>query len=283
MFPTFDPPKAFADKRVPITRDQGALVGPGLAYTTLAENEDPKELTVTVHAISLADGTERWKAPTPIQYHSGLISRRSDCLRLTTGPGPLRLVWAGVRRIEGAGTQQDRFELSVGALDAATGQPRWTGDVRVNNLYAAVVTPGLAHLVENAIFGSKALLVSTTDGTVKATLPDSKECSPATPDIVVCRGYDQVMALNLSGTVLWSLPDEPAGRISPSVTAVYGGLVYGQANGGIILDARTGKDLVTGPEVGPGRHRARLRHQPGQYRRPHQPSRHRLTGCRYPS
>lgn len=334
--PVFDPPKAFAEEDVRITQDEDAVVGPELAYTTMAEGEEhtgPTEPTVTVHAISLADGTERWTAPTPIEHR---IGSGAD-LRLAAGPGPLRLVWAGVHRLDGSGTQQDRFELAVGTIDAstgrpawslalpltgdnaedtevtivgaddahvvvaasqpidapisgavvdvragtitatppefrpigldgqtvvglrstgglsvvaegidiATGQPRWTGNVRVEDLYAAVVTAGLAHFVEDDLHNSTSLLVNTADGTVRAKLPDSEECSAAAPDVVVCVGFDHVTALDPAGTVLWSLPDEAAGRIRPAVTAVHSGLVYGNANGGVILDARTGKDLAT--------------------------------------
>lgn len=336
----FDPPKAFVDKGVRITRDHGALVGPELAYTPVVESEDtgPSEPTLAVQALSLADGEKRWEAPTPVQHRLGLRGH-NGYLRLTKGTGPLRLVWAGVHRLEGTGTQQDRFELMVGAFDAATGQkvwsvqlpltgdtdwgdsdvtvvgaedahaavaisrlgdeppisgaivnvqagtiiatppdfqpigldgqivvglrstglssavpqgldvatsqPRWTADIRVDDLFATVVMTGLAHFVEDELFDSKSLLVNTADGTVKATLARSDECSPAAPDVVICVGHDQVTALDLTGKVLWSLPDQTVGRIKPAVTAVYAGLVYGSANGGVILDARTGKDLVT--------------------------------------
>ena len=335
--PVFDPPKAFAEDGVRVTRDHGALVGPELAYTPTSDDEENTDPTLTVRAISLADGEERWSVQTPVQRPGGLRGR-NGFLRLTEGPGPLRLVWAGVQLLPGSGTQQDRYELVVGAIDAeagrqnwsvrmpltqdvspedaevtvvgaddahvvvtvasaggtnlgaiadvragklaatpadfvpvgldgqtvvgrlitgslgggvaqgrdiATGQPRWTSETKVDDLRAAVVTAGLAQFVEDAVFDSKTLLVSTADGALRATLPGSRDCSAAADDVVVCAGFDQVTALDLAGKPLWSLPDEAAGRLKPAVTAVHAGLVYAQANGGVILDARTGRDLVT--------------------------------------
>jgi outer membrane protein assembly factor BamB len=343
----FDPPKAFADDGVRVTEDKGALVGPELAYTPAAEGEQATgadEQVLTIRAISLADGEERWQAQTPVQRHLGLRGN-NGFLRLTGGAESARLVWAGVHQLAGSGTQQDRFELVVGAIDAktgkhtwsvrmpledgrspedtevtivgandthvavamsdsgdaaatgalvdvragkmtatppgftpigldgqtvvgrrategldngvaqgldvATGQPRWAGNTRVDDLHAAVVTAGLAQFVEEAAFDSRTLLLSTADGSLKATLPKSHECSPAAQDVVVCVSSEQVTALDLTGKRLWSLPDQAADRIKPDVTAVYSGLVYGQANGGVILDARTGKDLVTDLEWTP--------------------------------
>lgn len=63
-----------------------------------------------------------------------------------------------------------------------------------------------------------------------------------------------------TGRFLWMLPDQSANRIAPTVTDVYDGEAYGgTANGALVLNARTGKDvndsvgimpLVVNPYVG---------------------------------
>lgn len=67
----------------------------------------------------------------------------------------------------------------------------------------------------------------------------------------VCAGSvsEVVMAFDAkTGELLWSLPDEQAGREAPKVLTVFHGALYGStSNGPVILDARTGKDEVTDP------------------------------------
>jgi outer membrane protein assembly factor BamB len=342
--PVFDPPKAFSDDRIFITHDENALVRAELAYTSMAEGQDTsghRDPTLTIHAISLRDGRERWQAPTPIR--TGMrLGVDNSFFRLTDGPGPPRLVWAGIQRTDGSGTQQDRFELVAGAFDASTGeqvwstkkpfegdapeevsvqvvgandthaaitllrvgeedagavvdarsgaitdtppgftpvgldagvvvglrttessgtvaqgldvasgQVRWTGNTRVDDLKATVVTEGVAQFTEFAVFDSRTFLVSTSDGAVRSTLTGRQDCSPATADVLVCVAPDRVEAVEVTGKSLWSLPDEATGRVMPHVTAVYSGLVYALASSGVILNAHTGENLVTDIEWTP--------------------------------
>ncbi|GAB2966684.1 PQQ-binding-like beta-propeller repeat protein [Saccharothrix stipae] len=336
--PTFDPPKAFSAEPVSVTPDESALVGHGLAYTSMAEGQDSigrGDPTLTIHAISLGDGQERWQASTPIA--SGTRLRVDNGFFRLADSGPARLVWAGIHRTEGSGTQQDRFELVAGAVDATTGrqvwstrqpftgsgapedasvrvvganeahavlsiaypggivtgavvdarankvvdtppgftpiglaggtvvgiretvssgtvaqgidagsgQVRWTGDERVDDVGAAVVTDDVVRFGSTSFFDARTLLIGTSDGAVRSTLPDRNECAAATPDVVVCFSHQRVHALDTTGKPLWSLPDEVAGRVAPDVTAVHNGLVYARANSGVVLDARTGRDVVT--------------------------------------
>jgi hypothetical protein len=88
-------------------------------------------------------------------------------------------------------------------------------------------------------------LIGTSEGAVRSTLPDRNECAAAAADVIVCFSHQRVHALDTTGKPLWSLPDEAAGRVAPDVTAVHNGLVYARANSGVVLDARTGKDVVT--------------------------------------
>ncbi len=62
----------------------------------------------------------------------------------------------------------------------------------------------------------------------------------------MCVGFDRVEAVETTGKPLWSLPEAAAGRVMPHVSTVYSSLVYARSNNGVILDARTGKDQVTG-------------------------------------
>jgi outer membrane protein assembly factor BamB len=335
--PIFDPPKAFADKTMRITDDETALLGPGLAYTSMAPGQETsgrRDPTLTIRAISLADGEERWRVATPIQ--TGMRLRIDNSFfRLTDSASPPRLVWAGVHRIVGSGTQRDQFELVTGAVDASTGnqiwstkkpfddidtgkdayvrvvgaddthvalaisypdatesgaivdarhgkitdtptgfapvgldrgivvgrqtarrvaqgldavsgQVRWTSDARVGDLGASVITDGVVQFVEDTILTPGTMLLSAADGAVRATVSGRQDCSSAAADVLVCVGFDRVEALEASGKPLWSLPDKAAGRVMPYVSTVYSGLVYARSNKGVILDARTGKDLVTG-------------------------------------
>jgi hypothetical protein len=55
-----------------------------------------------------------------------------------------------------------------------------------------------------------------------------------------------------SGQKLWSLPDKASGRTAIDVTAAFHGAVYGSAeHGAVVLDARTGADLVPDATLAP--------------------------------
>ncbi|MEU9111135.1 hypothetical protein AB0D04_04845 [Streptomyces sp. NPDC048483] len=55
-----------------------------------------------------------------------------------------------------------------------------------------------------------------------------------------------------TGRTRWSLPDETAGRVTPTVTLVRQGLVYGTTeNGPVVLDAATGEDKEDKPGLAP--------------------------------
>jgi hypothetical protein len=55
-----------------------------------------------------------------------------------------------------------------------------------------------------------------------------------------------------TGKQLWKLPDEAARRTSLHVTYAFHGAVYGDApNSDVVLDARTGQDLVPDALISP--------------------------------
>lgn len=69
-------------------------------------------------------------------------------------------------------------------------------------------------------------------------------------DVSVCVDFSYLFALDATtGALLWQLPDpaQPE-REAPTVRTAYHGLVYTRSsNGAVILDARTGQDVVTDP------------------------------------
>ena len=55
-----------------------------------------------------------------------------------------------------------------------------------------------------------------------------------------------------TGARLWQLPDAAAGRIAPQVSTAWHGVVYGSTDSGTVaLDARTGADRPTVPNIAP--------------------------------
>ena len=69
----------------------------------------------------------------------------------------------------------------------------------------------------------------------------------------MCAGAFSVAAVDrTNGKVLWFIKDGDDSRLVPDVTAVWHGRVYGSVRSGpVALDARTGKDMPTKPEVAP--------------------------------
>jgi len=72
-------------------------------------------------------------------------------------------------------------------------------------------------------------------------------------DNVACQSSGTLVGLDAtSGKQLGSLPDPAAQRIMPSLGAAYHGLLYTHGeNTGVILDARTGADVVDNVAVSP--------------------------------
>ncbi|SBV05534.1 PQQ-like domain-containing protein [Streptomyces sp. Ncost-T6T-1] len=118
--------------------------------------------------------------------------------------------------------------------------------------------------VKGGLFASSSrlVLVDARTGKEKPVADKTRavECRYDEKSVVVCwrrpgatGGAHQVFALDApSGELLWQLPDEAAGRIAPTVTAVRHGRVYASTGSGpVVLDARGGEDVELQPGVVP--------------------------------
>jgi hypothetical protein len=94
-----------------------------------------------------------------------------------------------------------------------------------------------------------------TSATVKPVQVETSDmsCYPAGTGRAVCTTPDGVVeGWNLKkNTLVWSLPTRK--RLAPEVSDVEDGLVYGTIGDatGVVLDARTGEDVVTNAGVAP--------------------------------
>ncbi|MCD9143750.1 outer membrane protein assembly factor BamB family protein [Streptomyces albireticuli] len=134
------------------------------------------------------------------------------------------------------------------------GAQLWKRDLRLGEARTADPGPGLTWA--DGVGPGGSLLLDPTSGTTRLDSGDTSldACRYDGGSITVCAGSDgsgdaSVWAVDVrDARVLWRLPDRPAGRIAPEVTAAWHGVVYAQADQAMTLDARTGRDLD--PDVG---------------------------------
>jgi hypothetical protein len=149
------------------------------------------------------------------------------------------------------------------ALNARTGATAWTApglDVQTHGISGppAVITPEIATFETQDGLSDQTYLVSTRNGKLLKTLPDSYTCMYDQISVVACYsspGVDTATLVGLDATSLkqlWALPDPAGTRVAPKLHAAYKGLLYTEAdNGNVILNARTGTDLVTDAPIAP--------------------------------
>lgn len=156
-------------------------------------------------------------------------------------------------------------ESEVLGLALGDGATRWTAFPKSYDFGIAAIGPRLA-VVTGGDYSSADRFYALIDADGKLTnynkrAPDDRQgnvdCRLDDTSVAVCtfqspgrRSY--VAAFDSAqGQELWRLPDEAARRAAPTVTAVWHGLVYGQADEGpVVLDARTGKDKLV-PNITP--------------------------------
>ena len=143
-------------------------------------------------------------------------------------------------------------------LNAQTGEVLWNESSLVVSTEGesgppAVVSPSLAIFESEGLFSDTTYLLSTSDGAVRKTLPDSYTCMYDQVSVVACYA-DEIDGASLIGfdatslKQLWALPDPAGTRIAPELHAAYKGLLYTAAdNDDVILNARTGADEVVVP------------------------------------
>jgi outer membrane protein assembly factor BamB len=175
--------------------------------------------------------------------------RMSVLLDARTG----RVIWTD-RDLDGIDLEKT---VAVGTRDdgelvgksTSDGRQLWKRPVITGEARTADPGPGLT--LANGI-GAGSLLLDPVTGKISLDMKDgARNCHYDGWTTTVCSGTDgsgsaTVTAVDLrTARVLWRLPDEAANRVAPEVTSAWHGLVYAEANGPMILDARTGTDLRT--------------------------------------
>jgi outer membrane protein assembly factor BamB len=138
-------------------------------------------------------------------------------------------------------------------LDVASRSPLWTSRHKVADYDLRLVAPGIVQIPESRPFESHTYLLNTKNGNQLADLPDRYRCVYDQRDTVVCDARDTLVALE-STTIreIWRLPEPSSNRVKPTLHTAFHGLIYtdGQRTP-VILDARTGRDVVSDAVIAP--------------------------------
>ncbi|WP_331733466.1 PQQ-like beta-propeller repeat protein (plasmid) [Embleya sp. NBC_00888] len=242
-------------------------------------------LDLSLTAVDPADNTAAWTVSAPLPAGAAaaaVIGTHGDRVLVTVARDSIGSVYAvdtvtravvwskdgflgatvtgdsvvAVEPRDGSNTMQ-----TVTALNVADGSRRWS---LPNNRYESTITYAGPKLVavEGRDYSSGRASFQLIDGDTGA---DAMAPSTATGwsgtyamkclydrrAVTVCSGVGIVMGLDATtGKELWRLPDRAAGRVAPSVTAAWHGVVYATADGPVVLDAATGRDLAT-PNISP--------------------------------
>jgi hypothetical protein len=161
-----------------------------------------------------------------------------------TGSGP----FTDYGTLQGRNAQSGTPVWSVPSVQSAT---KGTPDDQT-----AVVSPEVAVFYGGALT-NQTYLVSIADGRILKTLSDQYSCEYDQVSVIACYapGVDNAVLIGFDATSLaqlWQLHDAAGTRIAPVLHAAYKRLLYTEANNGnVILDARTGADLVTDVSIAP--------------------------------
>lgn len=154
------------------------------------------------------------------------------------------------------------------ALRGSDGQQLWTGPALTSGSGIigrppALTLAGSGRAIvsgQTESYEAATIVLDTATGKSVTSLPELLICRFDERDTAVCSksarsGELSEMVVGLdtaSGKQLWKLPDEPTRRTGVNVTAAFHGLVYGGGNRtAVILDARTGADVVTDAKISP--------------------------------
>jgi hypothetical protein len=289
---TVSPERApgFADDR--IVGDQGvappALVEVGgaplvlvaFSVTVPGEGTTPAGSRIEVHAVNADDASVAWSFEVAIpseSYPPAILGIADGVLVLDHEEAvsgidlearsvrwhadqthPNLLIDATVVGVRHSGATID--VMRVVGLDASDGGQRWI-ETEESYEYLYLHRAGANHVVitgrsyQNGSHFLRYVDSVTGDpaGTRGEDGPYLLSCVYDAVSISVCQMRDWAAALEVpDGDWLWSLPDEQANRVAPTVTAAWHGAVYGETESGpVVLDARTGEDLETNPGVAP--------------------------------
>jgi hypothetical protein len=158
--------------------------------------------------------------------------------------------------VVGVAAQNSYEKQDAVGLAVRDGQKRWTA---LTGLSLVIHAAGPHFALGTGGHSEGFYAVIRPDGSV-ADRDDgdfnAMRCRYDQVSVTVC-GYDKgltpVFALDSeTHKLLWSLPDEAARRAAPTVTAVWHGMVYGEANDQpVVIDARTGADREVSPGLAP--------------------------------
>ncbi|MET9568544.1 hypothetical protein ABZY34_05270 [Streptomyces virginiae] len=207
---------------------------------------------VKVAAVGAADGTAVVTVTSGDEAVSYGIDTASHALRWVQ-PG-MKAVHTGTGMAVGLLHAEPLTYIPLG-VDLATGTEKWRGE----KIYAASMDaagPGTVRVTGPQVGENGDQLLDVTSGKARATMPPGLRGASCTYDravtLVCTPGFAVVAVDSTTGKQLWALKDGEVGRTPPKVTAVWHGRVYGRAVGGaVVLDARTGADMPTKPEVAP--------------------------------
>ncbi|ARE76926.1 hypothetical protein B6R96_25765 [Streptomyces sp. Sge12] len=207
---------------------------------------------VRVAAVGVEDGTAVVTVKAGDDAVSYGIDTASHALRWTQ-PG-LEAVQVGAGMAVGLFHVEPLTSAPVG-VDLATGTEKWRGE----KTYAPIMNgagPGTVRLAGTQAAGKGDQLLDVAGGKVRAAMPPGMSAMSCTHDrsqtLVCTHGFAVVAVDAATGALLWELKDGDQGRTPPTVTAVWHGRVYGRGAGGpVVLDARSGADRPTKPEVAP--------------------------------
>ncbi|MCL9761307.1 hypothetical protein [Frankia sp. AiPa1] len=156
----------------------------------------------------------------------------------------------------------DKYRTVVVGRSVEDGSTRWT---QPQETYVTVALypagPHFVHaILDNAGQDDSMKIIDVATGATKETLVgafNGVACAYDGRSVTVCFKRDPGNTWTgaydaTSGSYLWSLPDEDANRVAPTVTTAWHGAVYGKTeNGPVILDARTGKDRAAAAGAAP--------------------------------
>jgi hypothetical protein len=210
---------------------------------------------------------------------AAVVGAQGSLVVLAINPGPTMVVDLATRKVLWKNASVEPYALLGDTVMAATfsgetearglalrdGTTRWAVLPKSHGIDIAAIGPQRA-VVIGMEYSSGDLFYGLIDANGKLTGLD-RNAPKEREDDVTCQ-YDGVSVAvctfgrstserfvvaydSAGGQELWKLPDAAARRTAPTVTAVWHGHVYGQANAGpVILDARTGKDKAV-PHIVP--------------------------------
>ncbi len=153
------------------------------------------------------------------------------------------------------------FPAKVSGLSLPDGGVRWTNTESAHNVSIFPGGPSLVVAYGQTLGSQNFLsLLDAATGTVKDSGSGSYNgitCQYDGASVTVCHqsSFSRPWAAafdTTTGDWLWTLPDNDANRVAPTITSAWHGAVYGTTQSGpVILDARTGADRATAPGAAP--------------------------------